>query len=76
MLRQHQGTTAKSKDWGGDYTIQADFAENPETVTTARVAACEEAAIGRHQGGTTSTEQNKEFDPWGKNGKLFISAKW
>ena len=48
ILRQHQGPTAKNTDWGGDYPIQADFAENPETVTTARVAACEEAAIGRH----------------------------
>ena len=65
-----------STDWRGDYPIQADFAENPETVTAARVAACEETAIGRHQRGTTSTEQNKKSRPWGKNGKLFISAKW
>ena len=36
---QHQGTTAKSTDWGGDNTIQADFAGNLITVLTARVTA-------------------------------------
>ena len=58
FFRQHQGTTAKSTDWGGDYPIQADFAGNPERVTAARVAAREEAAIGRHQRGAASTDQN------------------
>ena len=75
MIRQ-QGTTAKSTDWGGDYPIQGDFAGNPETVTAARIAAREEATIGRHQRGTTSTDQNKQFDPGGTTGELFISAKW
>ena len=63
MLRQ-QGIAAKSTDWGGDYPIQADFAGNPKP-TTGRVTARGEAAIGRHQRGTTSTEQNKQFDPGG-----------
>ena len=65
MFRQHQGTTTKSTDWGGHYPIQTDFAGNPETVTTARVAAREEVAIGWYQRGTTSTEQNQQFDPGG-----------
>ena len=64
MFRQQQGTIAKSIDWGGDYPIQADFAGNPKTATTARrVAAREEAAISRQQRGATSTEQTKQFDP-------------
>ena len=58
FFRQHQGTTAKSTDWGGDYPIQADFAGNLKTVTAARVAAREEAAIGRHQRGAASTDHN------------------
>ena len=33
MFRQHQGTTAKSIDGGGDYPVQADFGENPKTTT-------------------------------------------
>ena len=37
----------------------------PKTTTTVRVTAREESAIGRHQRGTTSTEQNKQFDPGG-----------
>ena len=76
VIRQQQGTTAKSTDLGGDYPIQGDFAGNPETVTAARVAAREEAAIGRHQRGTTSTDQNKQFDPGGRTVELFISVKW
>ena len=28
VFREQKGTTAKSADWGGDYPIQADFAEN------------------------------------------------
>ena len=66
MFMLYQGTIAKSTDSRGHYPIQADFAENPKTVTTARVAACEEAAFGQHQRGATSTEQNKKFDPWGR----------
>ena len=62
-FRQQQGTTAKSTDSGGDYPIQADFARNPKTATTARVAAREEAAISRQQRWATSTEQSKQFDP-------------
>ena len=49
----------------GEYPIQADFMVSPNTATTARVTARDEAAIGRHQRGTTSTDQNKQFDPGG-----------
>ena len=65
MLRQQQGTTAKSTDWGGGYPIQADFAGNPKTAKTVygRVTAREKAAISRQQRGATSTDQNKKFDP-------------
>ena len=62
---QQQGTTTKSIDWRGEYPIQADFAVSPNTATTARVAPRDEAAIGRHQRGTTLTDQNKQFDPGG-----------
>ena len=65
MFRQQQGTTSKIPDRWGDYPIQADFAGNPKTATTAPVAAREEAAISRQQRGVTSTEQNKQFDPGG-----------
>ena len=65
MFRHQQGTIAKSTDRGGDYPIQVDFVGNPKKITTARVAAREETAIGRHQRGTRSTEQSKEFDPGG-----------
>ena len=59
IFRQQKGTTAKRTDWGGDYAIQADFAENTNTATAARVAAREEAAIGQHRQGKTSTDENK-----------------
>ena len=65
MFRQQQGTTAKSSERGKYYPIQADFGGDPKETSTARVAACEEAAIGRHQRRTTSTEQSKQFDPGG-----------
>ena len=61
--RQQQKATARSTDRGGDYPIQADFGGNLKTTITARVVAREEATIGRHQRGTASTEQNKQFDP-------------
>ena len=74
ILRQ-QRTTAKSTDWGGDYPIQADFAENTNyTVTAARVAAREEAAIGKHRQGTASTDENKQYDPGGTGGDPLIST--
>ena len=58
----------------GDYPTQADFGGNP-TATTVRVAVSEEAAIGRHQRGTTSTEQNKQFDPGGRRvSSSFLSS--
>ena len=66
MFRQQQGTTAKSTYWGEDYPIEADFARNPKTATTARVAACEEATISWQQRGVTSTEQTKQFNPGGR----------
>ncbi|CAN0285595.1 unnamed protein product, partial [Ascophyllum nodosum] len=63
ILRQ-QGTTAKNTDWGGDYPIQVDFVENTNNAfTAARVAAHEEAAIGKHRQGTASTDDNKQYDP-------------
>ena len=65
IFLQHQETTAMSTDWGGDYPIQADFAGNPNTATTARVDTREEAVIGGHQRGAASTDQNKQFDPGG-----------
>ena len=74
IFRQQKGTTAKSTDWGGDYPIQADFAENTNAVTAARVAACEEAAIGKHRQGTTSTDENKQYDPGGTGDDPFIST--
>ena len=76
MVKQQQGIAAKRTHRGGDYPIQADFVGNPEAVTTARLAAREEAAIGRHQRGTTSTDQNKQYDPGGTGADLFMSAKW
>ena len=60
--RQQREVTTKSTEKGGDYPTHADFGGNP-TGATARIAACGEAAIGRHQRETTSTEQNKQFDP-------------
>ena len=63
MFRQKQGTTtAKSTDRGGDYPIQAHFGGNPKATTAQQVSAREDAVTGRHQRGTTSTEQNKQFD--------------
>ena len=58
MFQQNQGTTSRSSDRRGDYPIQADFAGNPKTATTARIAAREEAAISRQQRRATSTEQS------------------
>ena len=70
-----QGTTAKSTDWGGDYPIQADFMENTNNaVTAARVAAHEEAAIGKQRQGTASTDENKQYDPGGTGDDPLISA--
>ena len=62
--RQQRKLIARSTERGGDYPIQADVGRNPRT-TTVRVAALEEAAIGGCQRGTTSTEQNNQFDPGG-----------
>ena len=61
---------------GGKLPIQADFGGNPNTATTAQVAAREEAAIGQHRQGTTSTDQNKQYDRGQRKGELLISAKW
>ena len=65
MFRQQQGTTAKSTDMRGDYPIQADFGGNSKATAAQQVSAREDAAIGRHQRATMSTEQNKQFDPGG-----------
>ena len=74
IFRQQKGTTAKSKDWAGDYPIQADFAENTNKVTAARVAAREEAAIGKQRQGAASTDENKQYDPGGTGDDPLISA--
>ena len=73
ILRQ-QGTTTKSTDWGGDCPIQADFVGNTNAVTATRVAAHEEAAIGKHRQGTASTDENKQYDPGGTSDDPLISA--
>ena len=75
IFRQQKGTTAKSTDWGGDYLIQADFAENTNAVTAARVAAREEAAISTHRQGTASTDENKQYDPGETGDDPLISAE-
>ena len=67
-------TTAKSTDWGGDYPIHADFAENTNAVTATRVAAHEEAAIGKQRQETASTDENKQYDPGGTGDDPLISA--
>ena len=74
ILRQQKGTTAKSTDWGGDYPIQADFAENTNAVTAARDTAREEATIGKHRLGTASTDENKQYNPGGTGDDPLISA--
>ena len=71
---RQKGTTAKSTDHGGDYPIQADFAENTNAVTVARVAAREEAAIGKQWKGTASADENKQYDPGGTGDDPLISA--
>ena len=73
-FRQQKRTTAKSTGWGGDYPFQADFAKNTNTATAARVAAHEEAAIGKHRQGTASPDENKEYDPGGTGDDPLISA--
>ena len=73
ILRQ-QATTTKSINWGGDYPIQADFVGNTNAVTATRVAAHEEAAIGKHRQGTASTDENKQYDPGGTSDDPLISA--
>ena len=39
-----------------------------------RVAAREEAAIGKHRQGTASTDENKQYDPGGTGGDPLIST--
>ena len=74
-ILRRQSTTAKITDWVGDYPIQADFAENTNNaVTAARVAAREEAVIGKHRQGTASTDENKQYDPGGTGDDPLISA--
>ena len=59
--RQQREVTTTSTEKGGDYPTQANLEGNP-TAIIARVATREEAAIGRYQRGTTSTDQNQQFD--------------
>ena len=74
IFRQQKGTIAKSTDWGGDFPIQTDFAENTNTATAARVATREEAAIGQHRQGTVSTDENKQYDRGQRTADPLISA--
>ena len=74
IFRQQKGTTAKSTDWAEDYPIHADFAENRNAVTAARVAAREEAAIGKQRQETASTDEIKQYDPGGTGDDPLISA--
>ena len=76
FFRQQKGTTAKSPDRGGDYPNQADFAEKTSKATAARVAAREEAVIGQHRQGTSSTDENMQYDPGGTGDDPLISAPW
>ena len=61
---------------GGDYPIQADFGGNTNAATTAQVTGREEAAIGQHRQGKTSTDEDTQYDPGGTGADPFISAKW
>ena len=74
VIFRQQGTTAKSTDWGGDYPIQAEFAENSNAVTATRVAARGEAAIGKQRQGTASTDENKQYDRGRTGDDPLISA--
>ena len=76
IFRQQKGTTAKSTDWGRDYPIQVDFADNTNAVTVARAAAREEAVIGKQRQGTASTDENKQYEPGGTGDDPLISAQW
>ena len=64
----------KSTDWGGNYPVQADFAENTSTATAAQVIAREEAANGQYRQGTASTDKNKQYDPGGTGDDPLFSA--
>ena len=66
IFRPQKGTAVKSTYWGGDYPIQAAFAKNTNTVIAARVAAREEAAIGKHRQRTALTDENKQYNPAGR----------
>jgi hypothetical protein len=74
IFRQQKGRSAKSTDWGGDNLIQADYAENMNTPTAVRVAACEEDAIGQQRKATTSTDENKQYDRGRRTEETLISA--
>ena len=76
FFRQQKGTTTKSTYRGGDYPNQADFAENTSKATAARVAAREEAVIGQHRQGTSSTDENMQYDPGRRGDDPLISASW
>ena len=65
IFRQQKGTTAKS--------THCSYS-NTNAVTATRVAAREEAAIGKHRQGTASTDENKQYDPGGTSDDPLISA--
>ena len=67
------GNKGQRTDWGGEYPIHANFVENTNNAA-ARVAAHEEAAIGKHRQGTASTDENKQYDPGGTGDNPLISA--
>ena len=71
----NKGQQRKAQIGGGYCPIQADFVENTNNAVTAtRVAAHEEAAIGKHRQGTASTDENKQYDPGGTSDDPLISA--
>ena len=67
--------TAKSTDWGGDYPIQVDSVQNTITATVAQITAREEAEIGQHRHGKTSTDENKQCDRGRTTADPLISAE-
>ena len=74
VIFQQNRLPRRAQIGGGDYPIQADFAEKTNTATVARVATREEAAIGQHRQGTASTDENKQYDRGRRTADPLISA--
>ena len=74
ILRQ-QGTAQQKAQIGGEVTpFKQTSGGNPNTVTTAQVAAREEATIGKHRQGSASTDENNQYDLGGTGDDPLISA--